>query len=62
MDSKETVTTEAPEEQLTQSEMIRGIRIQASAMARKASLASEKVLKGLQVDWIFDKLNLVKYR
>ena len=34
----------------------------ARAQLNAEAFANEKRLKGLYVDWVFDKLNLVKYR
>ncbi len=48
--------------QPSNAEMNRGIILISQSMHQKKALENEKVLKGLYVDYVFDKLNLVKYR
>jgi len=49
-------------EGMTDAEAKRAYALQANVAMRKVMFENEKRLKGLQVDWIFSKLNLVKYR
>jgi len=48
--------------QPTDAEMSRGLAIISQIMHRKKALENEKILKGLYVDFVFDRLNLTKYR
>jgi len=50
------------ESQPADAELARGLKLTSQAMMRKKAEASEKALKGLYVDWAFDKLNLTEYR
>ena len=50
------------QDQPSDAEMARSLRVLSHAMMRRKALESEKALKGLQCDWIFNKLNLTKYR
>jgi len=43
-------------------ELARGLRLISNAMVRKQMKENEVALKGLYVNWAFDKLNLTKYR
>ena len=48
--------------QATDAEMARALQIIQGSMYRRQAHANEVALKGLYVDWAFDKLNLTKYR
>ena len=45
----------------SEEDMAKGL-FQYQAAIRKQTLTNEKNIKGFYVDWLFDKLNLVKYR
>ncbi len=44
------------------SEIRRSLHIRANANARRQEHANEVALKGLYVNWLFNKLNLTQYR
>jgi ABC-type transporter MlaC component len=49
-------------EQPTMAETARGLRLMSNSMLRKQMHRNEVALKSIYVDWVFDKLNLSKYR
>ena len=63
----ETKPTQAPHKEEQTKEALeaatrRSIQLPLQANLRRESTAVEKELKGFYVDFIFDKLNLTKYR
>ena len=49
-------------EGISETDAMRDYMVKANATMRKQMKANEKQIKGLYVDWVFSKLNLVKYR
>ena len=43
-------------------EIVRGIGLQAAAVAKVRALEAEKILKGFYCDFVFGRLNLMKHR
>lgn len=46
----------------TAAEVAKGLRLISSASLRKQMIENEITLKGYFVDWVFNSLNLKKYR
>jgi len=63
VDTKEHITSIADEvEPPSLAESNRGIQLISHSIMQRQAKANEVALKGLYVDFLFDKLNLKKYR
>ena len=68
MDSNKTINKQVLEDEafaepeVSIEETARGLRLISRAVMQRQMKANEVQLKGFFVDWMFDKLNLTKYR